>query len=396
MKALLVLLAVAAGLAAQTPADVKRAGLDPERLARLKARMQSYVDRKEVAGIVTLVARNGVVAHLDAVGMASLEANQPMRPDTIFQIMSMTKPFTGVSILMLAEDGLLSVADPVAKYLPEFRNQTFKDGTKPRRQIAIRDLMTHTSGLPTGPCPAQRDRMQSMSYTLAEAVSCEARESLNFEPGTKWEYSNAGIAALGRIVEVVSGKPFEEFVSDRILKPLDMKDTFFFPDEGRRSRIALVYKRQGTSLVTSGSNLLGGDQKEYRKGAKYSAPDFGLYSTAPDLFRWHQMLLNGGEFGGKRLLSSASVALMTLNHTGDITAGFLGGTGYGLSVEVVREPLGALRNQSLGAFGHAGAFGTQGWVDPAKKLVVIVMVAREGSFQDHRDVALMMAAAAIQ
>ena len=352
-------------------------------LSRIPVRMQEFVDAQKVAGVVTLVGRYGDIKEFDAVGYQDVESHKAMRKDSIFQIMSMTKPITCVGIMMLEEEGKLSVAAPVERYLPEFRGQ----------KITLRDLMTHTSGMTGSPKGALKDLYTKLDRTLAEAVSEYATYPLEFEPGTKWQYSNTGIATLGRIIEVVSGMPYERFIEARILRPLDMKDTFFYPPEEKIGRIALVYKHVNGHLERSGGNILGGDPTLYRKGAKYPAPEFGLFSTATDLWHFYEMMHGRGTWNNVRILSPASVEVMTMLHTGAIEpSDWITGGGYGLGFEVMKDPRGTLNLMSIGAYGHGGAFGTHSWVDEKRNLVGIYLVAREGSDNEARDAFFAMAA----
>lgn len=209
-------------------------------------------------------------------------------------------------------------------------------------------------------------------------------------------YSNTGIATLGRIIEVASGQPYEKFIESRMLKPLGMKDSFMFPPADRIGRIALLYRSQDGRLERAGAEALGGASYKYREGAKYSGPEFAMYSTARDLFAFYQMLLNGGTWNGKRLLSRASVDLMTALHTGDLKAGHNPGTGFGLTLEVVKDPIGSFALLSRGAFGHGGAFGTHGWVDRQKKLVGVFLIQSSGGVGTDAKYAFMaMAGSAI-
>ena len=383
-----------------------KAGMDAERLARIPARMKAFVDQGTVAGVVTLVARHGAVASLEAVGYQDLEAKKPMKTDSIFQVMSMTKPVVAVAVMMLVEEGKLAVSDPVERHLPEFRGlwlNTSKPGekerrlVKPPRAITLRDLLTHTSGMIANPPEGIGDLYTKMHLTLAEAVAVYSQQPLDFEPGTKWQYSNPGIATLGRIIEVASGMPFEKFLAEKIFLPLGMKDSFLFVPPDKIDRIAMVYKRAEGKLQRSGGDILGGDPAKYRKGAKYSAPEFGMYSTAADLATLYQMMLNGGTYNSKHLLSRASVQLMTTLHTGSIEpAGHSTGMGYGLAWTVVRDALGTLQLQSEGTYGHGGAFGTQGWVDPQKDLVGVFLIQRSGGgSSDESNAFKALAAAAI-
>ncbi len=369
------------------------AGLDPERLARIPVRMKAFVDKGTVSGVVTLLARHGKIDHHEAVGMQDIEARKPMRADTIFQIMSMTKPVTGVAIMILAEEGRLALSDPVERHLPEFRGQWMidaRDGDKslslkrPARPITIRDLMTHTSGM-----PATNPIADAQRYTLAEAIPMYSQRPLEFEPGTKWLYSNAGIDTLGRIVEVLSDKPFEKFVEERIFTPLGMKDSHFAPPADKHARVALVYRPDAGKLVKS-------DVDMYRKGFRGPIPSGGMYSTASDMAAFYQMMLNGGTYQGKKILSRPAVDVMTVNHTGTITAGHGPGLSFGLTWNVVRDPMSTLTFLSEGTFMHGGAFGTHGWVDRKKDIVGVFMIQRTGGGgAGERDAFLSMANTAV-
>ena len=378
---------------------------DPAQLERIRPRMQQFVDNHVVAGVVTLVARKGKIVQFEAVGMADIEARQPMRKDTVFQIMSMTKPFTAVAIMMLAEEGKLALREPIATYLPEFKDlrvattagpDAGRLGT-PVRPVTVRDLMSHTSGMSDAPPAEIKDYMQQMNLPLAEVVRTFARQPLLFQPGTQWSYSSPGIDILGRIVEVCSGESFEDFVSRRILQPLGMKDSFFYPDAARLGRIAMVYEGGSGKLVRSSGKILGGDPARHRQGARYPAPAWGLHSTAEDLFHFYQMLLNSGIYNGHRLLSPFSIHLMTEVYTAGITsAGWLGGSGYGLGWEVVTEPYGELAGHWTGTYGHGGAFGTQGWIDPKHDLIRILLIQRsDGGTDTLRNTFMTMSAAAV-
>lgn len=376
-------------------------GADKSRLAGIGPRMQAFVDQKTVAGIVTLVAHNGEIVHLNAVGFQNLEDKKPMTPDSIFQIMSMTKPVTGVAVMMLAEEGRLNLTDPVERHLPEFRGQLLRDPlgalVKPRRPITVRDLMTHTSGLPTNPGPGLYEQAyQRMNIPLAEAVRLFSQNPLDFEPGTRWQYSNMGIATLGRLVEVASGLSYEQFVQQRILDPLGMKDSHFYLPAAKRGRLAMIYRSSEGNLGRSDpKSLLAGDPALFRNEAKFPAPEFGLYSTARDLASFYNFMLNDGLHQGKRLLSKASVQTMTALHTGELTSS--PGMGFGLTWEVVKEPFGTLTLRSLGTFGHGGAFGTYGWIDAKKRIVGVYLVQSTGGGSTYaRDAFLTMAHSAVE
>lgn len=374
----LLLLSLAASTLAIDPSAAKQAGVDPDRLAQIPVRMKELVNEKKIAGTVTLFLRHGKLAHLDATGWQDIEGQKPMRTDSIFQIMSMTKPFTGTAIMMLAEAGKLSVSDPVEKHLPEFRGQMLvsekrADSSvvlkKPSRPITIFDLMTHTSGLPSSPPAGMSDLYTKMNRTLADATLLYSQQPLDFEPGSKWSYCNAGIATLGRIVEVASDMSFEQFLEKRIFQPLGMKDSHIFLPAEKRARLALVYKQTANGLERADGTILGGLSADGRPNAKYSAPEFAMYSTAEDLAKFYQALLSGD----RRLVSKASLAMMTSKQTGNLRAGHMPNTAFGLTWEVIDDPRGEVHLLSKGSFGHGGAFSTHGWVDPAKDAVGVFL-----------------------
>lgn len=395
-------LAAALLLAAPPTPDAAKAGMDAAQLQKIAPRMRAMADEQDVSGAVTLVMRKGTLAHLEATGWQDIEAKKPMRTDTLFQIMSMTKPFTGAAIMMLVEEGKVRLGDPVERHLPEFRGQMVKvsesDGVvtlkKPSRPITVRDLMTHTSGM--GPAaPGIGEILQTMDRTLAEACLIYSQQPLDFEPGTKWQYANTGIAILGRIVEVRSGMTYDKFLETRIFQPLGMVDSHVFLPAEKQARVAPVYTRKDGRLVKAGASILAGDPMLFRKGAKYAGPEFSMYSTAWDLAQFYQMMANHGTLGGKRLLSPASVEVMTELHTADLHAGHNLGTGFGLTWEVTKTNAGMLTGQSIGTFGHGGAFGTYGWIDPKKELVGVFMIGLAVDGKPVRDAFVGMANAAV-
>ena len=355
--------------------------LDAQRLQKIQQRMQEFVDKGLSAGMVTMVVQEGKTVQTATAGMQNIEEHKPMRQDSIFQIMSMTKPFTAVGIMMLAEEGKLSLYDDVETYLPEFRTQPLNVNgwiRKASRPIRISDLLSHTSGMRNDPQGATRDLYHTMDLTLADAVKEFAKEPLEFEPGTHWLYSNPGIATLGRIIEVVSGQSYESFIQSRLLEPLQMKDTFFYPPSDKIDRIALVYMPQNGKFVRQGGDILGGDPAAYRKGAKYPAPEFGLFSTAEDISHFCQMALNHGTWKGKRFLSPVSIEAMREPQTAGVQAGWYPGADYGLAWEIINRPLGVLGLLPKGAFGHGGAFGTHEWIIPSRNMITLFMTACEG------------------
>jgi CubicO group peptidase (beta-lactamase class C family) len=356
-------------------------GQDSSLSGRIRERMHPFVDQGEISGAVTLVGdRDGVVS-LEAVGLRDVEHGLPMRADTLFRIASMTKPITAIAVMMLADEGKLAVDDPVEKHLPEFRGQMMvaskDEGSitlkKPPRPITLRDLLTHTSGLPGAPPPGLADLYARRNHTLAEAVMAFSQRPLDFEPGSKWAYCNTGIDTLGRVVEVASGRSYEAFLKERIFDPLGMADTTFYPSPEQLARAAVTYERKGGELRPVASSLIGPPS-----GAKYPIPAGGLYSTAPDLARLYRVMLGRGAADGRRLLSEASVAEMTRLQTGDLVTGFVDGMGFGLGWGVVRRPSGVTEMLSPGTFGHGGAFGTQAWIDPTRGRFAILMIQRAG------------------
>jgi CubicO group peptidase (beta-lactamase class C family) len=381
MKRNRLLLLAALLLAATAFAQPKIPGPDEARLAQLKARLKSFVDQGRTSGIVSLLAYHGQLIHADAVGYQNLETKTPMRLDTLFQIASMTKPVTAVAVMLAEEDGLLTILDPIEKYLPECKNLQVKTGEKLARSLTIRDLLTHTSGIGGGyPKAVGEFQMfyRKRDKTLAEAVKLFAQEPLEAQPGTKWIYSNMGIAMAGRIVEVVTGKRFEQYLDERLFTPLGMKDTHFFLPADKNARVAQIYQLTDAGLKKS-------DLEPTRENAVYSAPEAGLYSNAADMFRFLQMLLNGGRLNGKQILSRTAVEVLTNNHTGTMPAGWSPGVGMGLGFQVVRNVEGMFRLQAVGTFAHGGAWQTYYFVDPIKELVGVILMQRQGGGGDTSD-----------
>lgn len=361
--------------------STRGAEFDPQKLAALRQKMQKYVDEHVVAGAVAVIGSKDGIASLEAVGQQNIAEATPMRSDALFRIASMTKPITAMAIMILQEEFNLSVNDPVEKYLPEFKGQKLvvrRDGDKvqlgdPAHPITIRELLTHTSGLPGGFPAPHGDLYFKRQLTLKEAVQLSASQPLDFAPGSKWAYCNAGIDTLGRIVEVVTGQSFETFLAKRIFEPLGMKDTTFYPTDEQLQRLAGLYQVQEGQLKYIGYSLLGPS-----KAARHPVPAGGLYSTAPDLAKLYQTMLLRGSLGKVRVLSESSVAEMTKLQTGDLECGFTPGMGFGFGWAVVRKPAGVHEMLSAGTYGHGGAFGTQGWIDPQQDIFVILLIQRVG------------------
>jgi CubicO group peptidase (beta-lactamase class C family) len=348
---------------------------------RVRSSLQPFVSDREIAGAVALVGDATGVLALEAVGLAEVEGARSMRPDTLFRIASMTKPITGIAVMILVEEGKLGLNDPVAKHLPEFSGQMmlgWRQGDayiakRAARPITLRDLLTHTSGLPDGPLPDSPEREAKPVVTLAAASQNYGRRRLSFEPGSRWSYSNAGVNALGRVIEVASAMPFDTFLKTRIFEPLGMVDTTFFPTPDQMSRLAMTYAKDGNELQPIASARVAP-----KAGERPPNPAGGLYSTAPDLARVYRMMLGHGTFEGRRILSEASVLEMTRLQTGELPCGFVEGMGFGLAWAFVKRPTGVTEALSPGSFGHGGALGTQAWIDPKKGRFAILMIQRVG------------------
>jgi CubicO group peptidase (beta-lactamase class C family) len=357
------------------------AEFDAGKLAKIAPRMQQFVEEGVIAGAVTVVGNAAGVQHHEAVGSLSLESGQPMPNDGLFRIASMTKPITALGIMILQDEGKLSVDDPVEKHLPEFKGQLLVDSRegdrvvlkKPPRPITIRDLLTHTSGLPGGFPAGYGDLYFKRTLNLAEATLMQSQRPLDFEPGSKWSYCNAGIDTLGRIIEVKSGQSYEDFLAERIFKPLGMTDTAFYPDEKQLARLAGLYGEKDGKLVFADYALIGPT-----KDARHPIPAGGLFSTGADLAKLYQAMLGQGQLAGAKIVSPAAVKQMTQLQTGDLACGFTPGMGFGFGWAVVREPQGVHAMLSPGTFGHGGAFGTQAWIDPEQDLFVILLIQRTG------------------
>jgi CubicO group peptidase (beta-lactamase class C family) len=298
-----------------------------------------------------------------------------MTPDTLFWIASMTKPVTGTAILMLQDEGKLNVADPVAKYLPEFAGLKTPSG-KPAN-LTITQILTHTSGLGEASGPAAQK-----ARTLADLVPLWLAAPMQYEPGEKWRYTQSGINAAARVVEVVSGMTFDTFLQKRLFDPLGMKHTTFYLTSEQRSRLATAYAKNKES------GLLEAVPPRPEFGPRDRPPqgNGGLYSTAPDYARFCQMLLNGGALEGRQYLSAAAMKFLTTPQTGELPTGFFqndtfghhgANYGWGIATCILREPHeGVAAILSPGTFGHGGAWGTQAWIDPVKGVAYVLMVQR--------------------
>ena len=344
-------------------------------LDSIPARMHDVIVANEVPGAVTAVATRDSMLRIDAQGWADPEHKSFMRVDSIFWIASMSKPITAVAVLMLVEEGKLSLDDSIAKYVPELAGLKTADGKTAR--ITLRHLLTHTSGMGEASDEEAKD-----ARTLSDLVPAFASKPLAFEPGSKWKYSQSGILTLGRIVEIVSGVPFEVFLQTRIFDPLGMKDTTFYLTEAQIPRWVIPARREGEQLLPAEIGLLYGHPPTWR--GHYPASNGGLFSTAPDYTRFAQMLLSGGVLDGRRYLTAESVQMMSTVQTGDLVTGFTPGNSWGLGVCIVRQPQGVTEMLSPGTFGHGGAFGTQAWID-MKRGVALIMMIQRSNFKNGDD-----------
>lgn len=360
-------LAIASALVSSVvAADAANRTGDAVVVPAINDRMEAFAADGVLSGAVTLVAHEGEVIHHSAVGLANIEENRPMKPDTLFAIASMTKPVTATAVMILKDEGKLSLDDPVSKYIPEFKDAKLKDGNEPSREVTLRDVLTHTSGLGGD---------QRLEGSIEETAKKLAARPLDFEPGTKWQYS-PGLTVAGRVAEVASGMPYEEFLAERIFRPLGMKDTTFRPSDAQLERLATLYEAaEGGKGLRPAKHWINDPEETKSRGPN---PSGGLFSTAADMNRFYQMVLAGGELDGKRIVSRESVKEMTSVQTDDIKTGFTDGNGWGLGWCVVRKPQGVTASLSPGTFGHGGAFGTQGWVDPQRRIVYVLMIQRSG------------------
>jgi len=383
---LVALPATSAGIPTTKP---ERVGMSSERLARLDQVMQRHIDAGDIQGAVTAVARRGKVVHFKAHGLMDVDKKRAMEKDALFIMMSSTKPILGVAAMMMIEEGLIRPSDQVSEYIPELkdlqvavlkepsdedvspyyvnRNEIPEHRLVPaERPITIQHILTHTSGIMSsglGSALAPRGR-RGADATLASFIPTLGEVALDFQPGSRWSYSpGTGLDVVARIIEIVSGTPYDVFVRERIFEPLGMKDTHYnLPAEKESRRVVIT----------------GRDMSRFRgQTTKYFSASFGLTSTAEDYLRFEQMLVNGGRLFGHRLLSPRSVEMMGSNHLGDLYRGFSQnqkGMGYGYTVAVVVDAIVADSRRSAGAFGWGGAFGTQSWTDPKEELTAVLML----------------------
>jgi CubicO group peptidase (beta-lactamase class C family) len=374
-------------------AKPEQAGMSSERLARIRTAMQRYVDKGLVPGVVTLVARRGQVVHFDAVGYRDAETKAPMTTDTIFRIASMTKPIASVALMMLYEEGHFLLGDPIAKFLPDFANMKVAQIAPPdervgapyklvpaARPITMRHVLTHTAGFPNSYRGiTQAEYLKSAALrkptdTMADSMKRLAAMPLNFHPGDQWEYGPA-TDVVGHLVEVISGMTLDEFLKQRIFTPLKMKDTHFYLPQSKLNRFVANYQpdsKNGNKIkLVEAPNA---ESRYVKEPHVYFSGAGGLVSTAADYVRFHQMMLNGGELDGARILGRKTVELMTANLIGDLSAWLVGaGYGFGLGYSVVKDVGASGQPGSVGQYGWGGAFCTYFQIDPVEDLIGIVM-----------------------
>ena len=367
-------------------------GLSTERLSRIDKVMEMHVEQRKIAGGVTLLARHGKIAHLGAYGMMDVEAGKPMTSDTIFRIASMTKPITSVAVMMLYEEGHFRLHEPVSNFIPAFKKMHVlppEDAEAPTpvpatHQITIWNLLTHTDGLTyhwnerLGQQYTDADITHGLlqdDSTLEEKMKILATIPLLHQPGAQVEYGMS-IDVLGYLVEVVSGMSLDAFFSERIFKPLGMKDTHFFIPEAKRERLATVYERTKDGPITRKSqeptiegSLIYSTDYPYNGPRTYFSGGGGLVSTVSDYVRFAQMMLNGGKFNGVRLLSRKTVELMTTNQLAKMDIDY----GFGLGFGVVRDASDLREIGSVGRYGWGGFFFTNFFVDPQEQMIGIFM-----------------------
>ena len=384
-------------------ASPEEVGMSSERLLEIDAVVKRHIDAGGIQGAVTVVARRGKVVHFEAYGLMDVDRGLPMEKDSIFRMASSSKPVLGVAAMMMIEEGLFDPADEVAQYLPEFAGMQVAVLKEPadedvspafaapgqapehrlvpaKRRITIHHLLTHTSGLGSyglGTAVAGLPELKPED-TLATRVPQYASMPLDFQPGSQWGYSpRIGHDVVARIVEIVSGTPYDEFLRQRIFEPLGMKDTHFFLPPEKESRRVVIHGLDAKS-------------KGWDKPGRYPSASGGLSSTAEDYLRFEQMLANGGELFGNRILSAESVARMTSNQAGDLYGGKgkQPGSGFGYAVSVLLDPVAAKSARGKGSFGWGGAFGTVSWTDPANEITAVLLVQQgsKGMSEDFENV----------
>ena len=380
------------------PASPESAGMSSDRLAEATRALQAHVNRSNIAGVVAAVARHGRIVYFEALGQRDRETGDAMARDDLFRLYSMTRPITSTAVMMLWEEGRFQLDDPISQYLPQFADQrVFVDAGAPdlaqtrarEGDITVRHLLTHTSGIGSRSSPIYRaEQVRLRSITLPQLVDNAARVPLFEDPGTRFRYG-VSTTILGRLVEVWSGQPFEEFLAERLFGPLGMTDTVFWADGDRADRLTTVYR------LDDGSGELypwAIEQVPFTERPALVEGGVGLLSTVMDYLRFSQMFLNGGALDGVRVLEPETVALMTRNHVPDAvmplsSSGYMAGSGWGLGFNVVLDPSRYSFPVGDGEYWWDGSSGTRFSIDPEHGLITVIMAAvspsRGGGFREE-------------
>ena len=375
------------GFAQTLPAaEPESVGLSTDRLSRVDALFESYIADGRMAGVIVAIARKGRLVHFRTLGRMDMAKNQPMMKDAIFRMASMTKPITSVAVLMLYEEGLFQLEDPVSWYIPELAGmqpETMSAEGGEVREMTVRDLLTHTAGLPTRQDPRHEQVWTDPDLTLKQMMAEVGKLPLAYAPGTEWRYSRA-TNILGYFVEVLSKQPFEDFLEEWIFRPLGMIDTRFFVPEKEALRVPAAYSVNEEGVT---EELWPEARPRDLKPPNAPLGSGGLFSTANDYLRFSQMMLNGGELDGVRLLGPKTVELMIMDHLPagvDLPVQFgrryrLAGYGFGLGVRVRTDLAESQMPGSLGEYGWGGAYGTYFLIDPEEDLVAMFLPQLRGS-----------------
>jgi CubicO group peptidase (beta-lactamase class C family) len=361
-------LAAPISVVAQTDLPIAKpetVGMSSKRLERVHAFIQDYIDSNQISGAVTLIARKGKIVHFEAQGWRYKEENAPMEKDDIFSLMSMTKPIVSTALMMLWEDGKFMLDDPISKWLPSYANKQVVDAVSgqrvPARPVTVRNILSHTSGLSLEPGPRPK--------TLLEEIEKSAPRPLAFQPGERWQYG-ASTDFVAALVEKISGMTVDDYLRQRIFEPLGIRDTYYNIPKEKVNRVAAVYRPDKDGKITLSR------KPEFHEPTTYFPGVAGLNGTAADYFRFSQMILNGGEYEGHRLLGRMTVDAMISNQIGSGKLVYIRGAGYGfgLGFAVLTDPSKSPDALSPGTFTWGGADGTLFWIDPVEELIGIMMI----------------------
>ena len=374
-------------------APAESVGMSSERLKRIDKVLQNYIDKQQVAGAVAIIVRNGKIVYYKGIGTDDRDASTPIKRDAIFRIASQTKAITSTAIMMLYEEGKFLLDEPVSKYIPSFKNPQILDQfnkadssytVKPAKdEITIRQLLTHTSGIgyaaigsPESNAIYAKNNIPSgigtPDYKLADVITRLGRMPLLHEPGEKFTYGLSS-DVLGYLVEILSGKSLDSFLSERIFEPLGMKDTYFYLPENKKNRLLKLYSQDEDGKLIKAQNRPGFRPDFPNENGTFYSGGGGLASTALDYAIFLQTFLNGGQYNGKRILSPAVIRMMIQNQIGDVDAGQ---SKFGLGFSITTEKEAALLPVSVGSFDWGGMFGTTYWADPKEKIVALLMTQK--------------------